>query len=128
MARNRINMFGELEAEIMDIVWDSGTACVRDVLERLAKKRKIAYTTVMTVMTRLADKKVLTRTMDKSGAFVYIPTKDKKTFMKSASEKLIKDFLTTYGDVAIAQFMDIMEKTDAKQSEQWKEKLKTLIA
>ena len=81
----------------------------------------------MTVMARLFDKGVLSRKMDKSGAFVYLPIKDKKSFLANASEKIIKSFLKEYGDVAVAQFIDIIETSSAGQAEGWKNKLRKLI-
>ena len=44
------------ELEIMKIVWRLGRATVRDVYEVLLAERKIAYTTVMTMMKILEDK------------------------------------------------------------------------
>ena len=111
----------------MEIVWKIGPASVRDVLSRLAKRKPIAYTTIMTVMSRLYDKGILKRKMDKSGAFVYLPVKDKKSFLAQASEKIIKNFLKEYGDAAVAQFMGIIETANAKQSAEWKNKLKELV-
>lgn len=127
MAKNSIKILGDLELEIMEIVWSSGQASVRDVLLPLQKKKKIAYTTVMTVMSRLHDKGILKRKMDKSGAFVYVPTKDKQAFLSQASEKIIKNFLREYGDVAVAQFVDVIEALDTKQSMGWKNKLRDLV-
>lgn len=127
MAKNSIKILGDLELEIMEIVWSLEQASVRDVLSSLEKRKKIAYTTIMTVMTRLHDKGILKRTMDKSGAFVYVAVKDKESFLANASEKIIRSFLKEYGDVAVAQFIDIIETTNRKQSVQWKNKLKDLI-
>lgn len=127
MVSNSIKILGELESEIMEVAWKIGPASVRDVLSRLAKRKPIAYTTVMTVMSRLHDKGILRRKMDKSGAFVYLPVKDKMSFLSAASEKIIKNFLKEYGDVAVAQFVDIIETADTKQSAEWKNKLKDLI-
>lgn len=127
MVQNSIKILGELESEIMEIVWTEGQVSVRTVLLELEKKRKIAYTTVMTVMARLYDKKVLNRKMDKSGAFVYFSNKDKKSFLANASEKIIKNFLNEYGDVAVAQFVDVIDTYDIKRSEEWKNKLKELL-
>ncbi|MBI5071453.1 BlaI/MecI/CopY family transcriptional regulator [Candidatus Falkowbacteria bacterium] len=124
---NNIKILGDLEAEIMETVWKIGQASVRDVLTELEKKRKIAYTTVMTVMSRLHDKGVLKRKMDKSGAFLYLPVKDKKSFLAQASEKILKNFFREYGDVAVAQFVDIIETSDTKQSDEWKNKLRDLV-
>lgn len=50
---------GELERAVMDVLWslaDAEEATVRDVHSRLVEERDVAYTTVMTVMDRLARK------------------------------------------------------------------------
>jgi predicted transcriptional regulator len=127
MAINSIKILSDSESEIMEIVWCNGQTCVRDVLKELKKKKKIAYTTVMTVMTRLHEKGVLTRKMNKSGAFVYEPISDKKTFIEKKAGKMIKGLLNEYGDVAVAQFLDAIGSSDAPQSAEWKNKLKKLI-
>src|SRR5665213_1483145 len=60
----------EQELEIMKIVWDRENATVRDVYEALLEKRKVAYTTVMTMMKILERKKYVRKTqVDR--AFVY---------------------------------------------------------
>jgi len=52
---------GPLEADVMRLVWEKGEVQVEDVHQALLADRAIAYTTVMTVMTRLARKGLLTR-------------------------------------------------------------------
>jgi predicted transcriptional regulator len=47
---------GPLEQEIMEVVWKHEALTVRCVFEVLKQDRPIAYTTVMTIMTRLAKK------------------------------------------------------------------------
>lgn len=62
---------GDLEAAVMRLLWDQdGPVSVRHVLEQLSRDRKIAYTTVMTVMDRLYKKGHLTRQAD-GKAFLY---------------------------------------------------------
>jgi BlaI family transcriptional regulator, penicillinase repressor len=61
------------ELEIMKVVWQFGTATVREVYEELLKGRKIAYTTVMTMMGVLEQKGRLTKTQ-RDRAYVYSPT------------------------------------------------------
>ena len=46
----KTNTLTKQELEIMKIVWRLGSATVRDVYETLREQRKIAYTTVMTMM------------------------------------------------------------------------------
>jgi len=127
MAQNqkKIN-FGELEKEIMEICWKVGQCCVRDVLEKLQKKRNIAYTTVMTVMTRLCNKGALKRKLNSSGAFIYTPTRDKRSFFAAASKKIISGLISDYGEIAVAQLMDIVENNDAKKLKELRRKLRRI--
>ena len=58
---------GELERAVMDELWsvdDDGWLTVREVHERLARSRDIAYTTVMTVMDRLSKKSLVRQQRD----------------------------------------------------------------
>ena len=54
----------------MKVVWGLGKATVRDVYEVLLKRRKIAYTTVMTMMNILEQKKFLKKRR-RDRAYVY---------------------------------------------------------
>ena len=60
----------------MKIVWERETTTVRDVYETLLEKRKVAYTTVMTMMKILEEKKYLKRTMAER-AWLYRPAHPK---------------------------------------------------
>ncbi len=60
----------------MKIVWELGSGTVRQVYESLLARRKIAYTTVMTMMKIMEKKKYLKRCLD-GRAFVYEPVKPK---------------------------------------------------
>ncbi|MGH9248380.1 MAG: BlaI/MecI/CopY family transcriptional regulator, partial [Acidimicrobiales bacterium] len=68
-------VLGPLEAEVMQVMWATGGwMSVRAVLGRLNDGRDpaLAYTTVMTVMARLAEKDILRRQLDGRG-YVYEP-------------------------------------------------------
>lgn len=62
---------GESELQVLRALWDSGPVTVRDVLNHLHQRgRKVAYTTVLTFLTRLEQKGFVKS--DKSGlAYVY---------------------------------------------------------
>jgi len=64
------------ELEIMQIVWRSESVTVRDVYEDLRERRKIAYTTVMTMMGILEEKGHLTR-VKQGRAYLYEPVRPK---------------------------------------------------
>lgn len=116
---------GELEAEIMEIVWRLKTVSVRAVLNRLKRRRKVAYTTVMTVMSRLAEKGILKRKLGKiNGAYLYTFIQDKESFLAASSKKLINNLISNFGEVAVAQFIDMIESKDFKNAKNWRKKLK----
>lgn len=120
------NILGELETEIMEIIWKRPGSSVRAVLNQLEKKRKVAYTTVMTVMSRLHDKGILKREAYPTGAYLYAPVQNKERFLAAASKKAIDRLIKEFGNVAIAQFLDVMENYDAKKTAQWRRKLKNI--
>jgi BlaI family transcriptional regulator, penicillinase repressor len=72
----------------MKIIWARGSATVRDVYEALLARRKIAYTTVMTMMQILEGKGHLKRkALDR--AYVYSPTQPKSRVVTA----MVKDFV-----------------------------------
>ena len=72
----------------MKVVWDRGSATVRDVYEELLKQRKIAYTTVMTMMGILEQKGRLTKE-DADRAYVYHPSEPRSEVVGS----MVNDFI-----------------------------------
>jgi BlaI family penicillinase repressor len=78
----------EQELEIMKIVWRIGDATVRQVYEEILKQRKIAYTTVMTMMGILEEKNFLKKTSTEK-AHVYRPAQAKALVMS----RMVKEFV-----------------------------------
>jgi predicted transcriptional regulator len=97
-------LLGPLERAVMEVVWSKGEATVRDVHDALSRKRKIAYTTVLTVMSRLAQKAVLER--EAYGAqHVYRARMTAEGFVDQASRREVERLLADYGDLAITHFL-----------------------
>ena len=68
-------LLGELEQQVMAVLWErDAAASVRDVHEQLAAERELAYTTVMTVLDRLAKKGIVRRELG-GRAWLYRPAK-----------------------------------------------------
>ncbi len=80
-----------LELAIMKSLWRRGSAVVREVQADLLPERKLAYTTVMTVMDRLFKKGALKRTK-KSRAHVYEPAFTEGQARAEAVGGLIESF------------------------------------
>ena len=68
--RNPLIPLGGTEMEVLREVWALGRATARDVHDRVSARRRLAYTTVMTVMKNLADKGYL-RYEPEGTAYVY---------------------------------------------------------
>lgn len=80
----------DLEATIMDVVWGKQLAsfAVGDVLAILEKQRDIAYTTVMTTVTRLYEKGILQRERD-GKRYLYSPKLTREEFMESTAREVL---------------------------------------
>jgi predicted transcriptional regulator len=100
---------GELEQQIMDIVWEQKHCSARDVLTKLKQEKKLAYTTVATILQRLFDKGLLIRKEDKSG-YIYSPKLSKAKYSKNIVQSFLKNFINSFGDTAIASFADSIDK------------------
>ena len=103
--------FGELEAVIMDRLWELGRpALVREMVDDLHEDRALAYTTVMTVMDNLHRKGWLRRERD-GRAWRYEPTGSRSSYTAA----LMNDALATSADrrTALTHFALQMSPHDA---------------
>jgi BlaI family penicillinase repressor len=76
------------ELEIMKVIWEREHATVRDVYEALLEHRKVAYTTVMTMMKILEHKGYLRKSQEER-AYVYRPAQAKRQVIGA----MVKDFI-----------------------------------
>src|SRR5487761_341102 len=103
--------FGELEAVIMERLWEWGRpALVREMVDALHDERALAYTTVMTVMENLYHKGWLRRERD-GRAWRYEPTGSRSGYTAA----LMNEALETSADRrrALAHFALQMSPHDA---------------
>ena len=93
-------VLGDLEAEIMEIIWrqprDKGIA-VRAIFEILYERRRIAYTTVMSTMARLAKKRLL-RVEKKEPVYVYYPTCTEQEFISGCIGSILEDLIDSFSE------------------------------
>jgi BlaI family penicillinase repressor len=111
--RSRTATLTEQELEIMKIVWRLEHATVRDVYEELLKHRKVAYTTVMTMMKILENKKHLKKTQE-DRAYVYRPTKPKNQVLGG----MVREFVNrVFNGSAEPLLMHLIEDSNLTQKE-----------
>jgi BlaI family penicillinase repressor len=95
----------EQELEIMKIVWELGAATVRDVYETLLSRRRIAYTTVMTMMKIMEEKKYLKRRLDKR-AYIYEGTRPKKQMIREMVSEFINRVFNGSAEPLLAHLVE----------------------
>jgi predicted transcriptional regulator len=101
----RSGRLGPLEAEVMAVLWHAGRPMpVREVAEAVNAGRgsPLAYTTVLTVMTRLAGKHILARSRSGRG-YVYTPV------AADTAEIAVRGVLDEFGEAALARFVEQVE-------------------
>ncbi len=83
------------ELELMDVIWDLGKASVQDVCDALP--RDLAYTTVMTTLSLLVQKKKVLKRVKNGRAYIYQPVVSREEVSRSMlgqiKQVLLKDSL-----------------------------------
>jgi len=84
---------GRLELQIMDALWTHGPCTVREVQESLPDVGRPAYTTILTVVSRLETKKAVRRVKKVGNAFIF----EAVVSRGSAQHQMFDDFLRLFG-------------------------------
>jgi predicted transcriptional regulator len=103
----------ELEAEVMEVVWERGESSVRDVMEALnaGARKERAYTTYMTIMARLDAKGMLRRRRQgKTDLYTCAYVRDQYADMRARAE--LESVVNQYGEVALAHIARQMAALD----------------
>jgi|SRR5579862_4231419 len=91
------------EFQIMKIVWECREATVRDVYEEMRTRRRVAYTTVMTMMNILERKNRLSRRRDGS-AFIYAPVRSRDEVVI----EMVQEFVDRVFDGSISSLLEVV--------------------
>ncbi|MCC6365327.1 MAG: BlaI/MecI/CopY family transcriptional regulator [Bryobacterales bacterium] len=103
----------EQELEIMKVIWERGSVTVREVYETLRERRKVAYTTVMTMMNILEQKGHLKK-KDGDKAYLYTPAKPKKQVIRN----MVRDFVErVFNGSAEPLVVHLLEETQLSDGE-----------
>ncbi len=116
-------VLGDLEAEIMELVWARPTGLpvtVREIWEVLYERRRCAYTTVMNTMTRLARKKLL-RVEREDQAYLYYPTSTQDEFVSRFVGRMLENLLVGFGGAALEGLRGVSDPDAAARARQYLE-------
>ena len=83
----------QFELEVMDAFWGKEPSSIREAHDRLPKGKKVAYTTVQTIVTRLEAKGALRRVRKVGNAHLFEPTVTRRAVQR----RLVDDFLGLLG-------------------------------
>lgn len=101
----------------MKEVWRAdGPVSVRDILEALnaRSERKRAYTTIMTIMRRLARKGILASTREPR-MWVYEPVVGEQEYLRLRADAEAGALVEEYGELALASFARQMQALDPER-------------
>jgi len=101
------------ELQIMKVVWEMGSATVKEVCNTLSRQKKTAYTTILTLMGILEDKGVLIHT--RSGrAYTYHPLLSRE----QATKNQIRDVLCRFFDGKTEKLIEMLQELEPPNGEQ----------
>jgi len=95
----------EQELEIMKVVWRLETATVRNVYEALLERRRIAYTTVMTMMNILETKGHLKKRYE-DRAYIYQPSQPQKQVIRSMVREFVNRVFNGSAEPLLAHLVE----------------------
>ena len=116
-------VLGDLEAEVMKIVWKSDKATVREVYEQLRLEKNLAYTTIMTIMGRLAEKGLLAKE-SQGNAYVYTPTISERDFATKVVSEVLDGLLEEFAEPALSHMVDKLSSEDDAKLDKLEEIIK----
>jgi predicted transcriptional regulator len=101
---------------VIAIFWRRGNATVREVVEELNERRAspLAYTTVLTLTSRLWTRGLLAREPEGRG-FRYRPAKTREKLLGELSEALIDRLIADFGEIGVARIGERLDRLDAER-------------
>ena len=96
MARFKPIRLSPFELKAMEAFWKLGRACIREILEEFPDQRRLAYTTVQTLVYRLEAKGAVRKLRKIGNAHVFVPVISRE----EAQRRLVSDFLDVFSGSA----------------------------
>ena len=104
----------------MELVWqrpgDQRTT-VREIFEVLYERRRVAYTTVMNTMVRLAKKRLL-RVEKQDKAYVYLPNYTQQEFISLVVDRILKDLIFNFSGATMESMRSLPDSVEVSMMRQ----------
>jgi BlaI family penicillinase repressor len=113
MAGKPLDDLGELQRAVLETVWELGEANVHQVRDRLARRKQLAYTTVLSAMQKL-EKAGWLKHRAEGKSYVYLPTQTRE----QAGAGSVRRFLNSiFAGDAVAMFQHLIRESDLNVGE-----------
>jgi predicted transcriptional regulator len=108
-------VLGDLEALVMEVVWELGhPAAARAVHDVVAEDHPVAVLTVVTVLNKLVDKRLLVR-RKQDGVYHYAVTTTRDEFVSRTSRRMMEGVLSFAPEMVATSFVDVLAEQDPEQ-------------
>jgi predicted transcriptional regulator len=112
VARRKSPTLTEVELELMDILWQKGSATVGEIVEALPEAR-LAYSSVLTMM-RILEQKGYVAHEKEGRAFIYRPLVDRHQARKNVIGYLLKRFFNNSPELLVVNLLEHEEMSEAE--------------
>lgn len=102
---------GDLEADVLNTLWDLDRASARDVFARVGEPNGLVYTTVAKVLDRLVGKGLVTR-VRRGPAFLYRAAVSRDAVTRARFDAVLRRVVGSAPTPAIASLVDAVESID----------------
>jgi BlaI family penicillinase repressor len=116
MSRKSLDHFGQLQRAVIEVVWELGEATVRQVWTRLCRRKKLAYTTVLTALQRLERDGWLRHRVD-GRKHIYLPTRTREQAGAGSVRKFVQRMFNGNALVLFRQLVEGGELNDEELRE-----------
>jgi len=109
----------ELERQVMEQVWDSeDDVTVRQIVEKInaTSEKQRAYTTLMTIMSRLESKGMLNK-QKRSRSDLFSPAIGRQEYLEARAKVEVDALVGEYGEIARALFVREIAESDPQAAE-----------
>lgn len=108
-------VLGDLEARVMRAIWDIGRpAPAKRVHARVARRHDVQLLTVITVLNKLVDKGLLSRSKQED-LYHYEPKWSEEEFRAHASRRVVEGILSFGPEVIAASFVQVLAERNPEQ-------------
>lgn len=122
-------VLGELEATVMKSVWELGNGDVKAIHKHVNIEKKVAITTVATILDILHSKGLVDRELLRSPAikYVYRPALTRKEFERTVVKDVIRGLFESFGETTVSYLISnsgIEDKVKQEEFRRYLEKIK----